>query len=500
MSEPKFARHAATLGWQDVANMPWSVKTKEEHLLLESIDRTRLEVSPTLDPKRRSRLGQFMTPGRIASFMAGMFGTLPSEVRLLDAGAGMGALTAAFVAEAIARDTLPQSIDVTCYEVDDQLAAILDDTLAACADQCASAGVAFSSRVIRDDYILQSAEPLLCEQRTYNCAILNPPYGKIHQTSEWRLGLRSLGIETVNLYTAFVAIALGQMEKGGEIVAITPRSFCNGSYYEPFRRLLLAGSAISNLHVFESRRSSFKDDDVLQENLIFRVRKGAEQADVALSTDETDPRGVPFSDIVRPSDRHAFIRLPISGNHLADSVQALPCVLADLGIKVSTGRVVDFRAREQLRKEPGEDTVPLIYPQHFHDGGMLWPIPNFRKYNALADNDDTAKLITPAGTFVLTKRFTAKEEKRRLVAAIYDGGRAGFENHLNYFHENGKGLPLDLAKGLAAFLNSDAVDQYFRIFSGHTQVNATDLRNLHYPSRDQLKALGRGDTKLDDLL
>ena len=468
-------------------------------MLLESIDQTRLIVSPTLDPKRRSKLGQFMTPGRIASFMAGMFAALPPDVRLLDAGAGMGALTAAFVAEALGREVRPASIDVTCFEVDERLASILDGTLAACADQCAGAGVAFTSRVIRDDYILQSAKPLLREQRAYNCAILNPPYGKINQTSEWRLGLRSLGIETVNLYTAFVAVALGQMEDGGEIVAITPRSFCNGSYYEPFRRLLLAGSAISNLHVFESRRSSFKDDDVLQENIIFRVRKGAEQDDVALSTDETESRDVPFSDIVRPSDRHAFIRLPVSGNDLADSVQSLPCVLADLGIKVSTGRVVDFRTRDNLRKEPGDDTVPLVYPQHFHDGGIRWPIPDFRKHNSLADNDETAKLITPAGTYVLTKRFTAKEEKRRVVATIYESGRAGFENHLNYFHENGEGLSLVLAKGLAAFLNSDAVDQYFRIFSGHTQVNATDLRNLHYPSREQLEALGRGETTVEAL-
>ncbi|WP_295508724.1 Eco57I restriction-modification methylase domain-containing protein [uncultured Sulfitobacter sp.] len=468
-------------------------------MLLESIDQTRLEVSPTLDPKRRSKLGQFMTPGRIASFMAGMF-DVPPDVRLLDAGAGMGALTAAFVAEALSRDTPPKSIDVTCYEVDDQLASILDGTLDACAEQCAAAGIKFTSEVIRGDYILQSSEPLLQAQRTYNCAILNPPYGKINQTSEWRLGLRSLGIETVNLYTAFVAVALQQMDDGGEIVAITPRSFCNGSYYEAFRRLLLGGSAISNLHVFESRRSSFKDDDVLQENMIFRVRKGCAQGDVSLSTDLTDPRAVPFTDIVRPSDRHAFIRLPVSGNDLADSVQTLPCILADLGIKVSTGRVVDFRTRDNLRKEPGDDTVPLIYPQHFHDGGIRWPIPDFRKHNALADNDDTAKLITPAGIYVLTKRFTAKEEKRRLVASIYDGGRAGFENHLNYFHEGGEGLPLDLAKGLAAFLNSEAVDQYFRIFSGHTQVNATDLRNLHYPSRDQLEALGRGETTMDDLL
>ena len=88
-SQPNFARRTAAVGWHNRAMVPWSVKTKEEQLLLESIDQTRLEVSPTLDPQSRSKLGQFMTPGRIASFMAGMFGALPSNVRLLDAGAGM---------------------------------------------------------------------------------------------------------------------------------------------------------------------------------------------------------------------------------------------------------------------------------------------------------------------------------------------------------------------------------------------------------------------------
>jgi adenine-specific DNA-methyltransferase len=96
---------------------------------------------------------------------------------------------------------------------------------------------------------------------------------------------------------------------------------------------------------------------------------------------------------------------------------------------------------------------------------------------------------------VLTKRFTAKEERRRIVACIYDSerfdaDRVGFENHLNYFHANGTGLQRDLATGLSVFLNSSAVDQFFRQFSGHTQVNATDLRNLHYPSIEQLVALG----------
>jgi adenine-specific DNA-methyltransferase len=51
-------------------------------------------------------------------------------------------------------------------------------------------------------------------------------------------------------------------------------------------------------------------------------------------------------------------------------------------------------------------------------------------------------------------------------------------------------LSRDLAKGLAAVLNSTLADQYFRQFSGHTQVNAADLRSLRYPSEAKLKVLG----------
>jgi len=81
------------------------------------------------------------------------------------------------------------------------------------------------------------------------------------------------------------------------------------------------------------------------------------------------------------------------------------------------------------------------------------------------------------------------------MAAIYDptkidAGLVGFENHLNYFHKQGKGLPADLAKGLALYLNSTLSDQYFRLFSGHTQVNATDLRKMPYPTYQQLLRLG----------
>jgi adenine-specific DNA-methyltransferase len=105
------------------------------------------------------------------------------------------------------------------------------------------------------------------------------------------------------------------------------------------------------------------------------------------------------------------------------------------------------------------------------------------------------ELLVPKGTYVLVKRFTAKEEDRRVVAAVYDPNwihaeQVGFENHTNYYHRRGAGMPMQLAKGLTAFLNSTMVDMFFRQFNGHTQVNATDLRNLKYPTTEQLEAMG----------
>jgi adenine-specific DNA-methyltransferase len=67
----------------------------------------------------------------------------------------------------------------------------------------------------------------------------------------------------------------------------------------------------------------------------------------------------------------------------------------------------------------------------------------------------------------------------------------GFENHLNVIHAGKEGLPRDLAFGLALFLNSTILDQHFRSFSGHTQVNATDLRTMKFPNLALLRKFGR---------
>ena len=149
-----------------------------------------------------------------------------------------------------------------------------------------------------------------------------------------------------------------------------------------------------------------------------------------------------------------------------------------------------------LRDEPAEDTVPLVYPGHLTDGVVEWPKPEGRKPNALVRSEDTEALLLPNEPFVLVKRFSAKEERRRVTAAtslpsMYPASHVAFENHLNVFHRSQRGLAPDVAAGLAAFLNSTTVDRYVRQFNGHTQINATDLRSLRYPSLEQLDTLGR---------
>ena len=476
--------------------------------LLESIDRFRIEAGAKLDASHRSELGQFMTPAPIARLMSGMFDSVGPDVHLLDAGAGVGSLSAACVQRLIDAERRPASISITAYEIDEMLAAYLSRTLDLCGAACKRSGIPFDGEVIRDDFIAATAESAgraLLGAPHFDMAILNPPYRKINTNSEERRLLRLAGIETTNLYTGFLALSMRLLTPGGQMVAITPRSFCNGSYFRLFRRDFLSRMELRRLHVFESRKHAFREDDVLQENVIVHAVKrgrGRSRSTVVIETtanigDTPNSRPVPYDRVVRPDDPQHFIYIAADdkGDGVAKQIAALPATLVDLGINVSTGRVVDFRAKEYLRQEPEDGTAPLVWPTHFDRGYIAWPKDGARKPQAIAIDERIADQLIPNESYVLVRRFSAKEERRRVVAAIYDPGRiearvVGFENHLNYFHRDGRGLEPELAQGLAAFLNSTIVDLYFRQFNGHTQVNATDLKNLRYPTADQLRALG----------
>jgi adenine-specific DNA-methyltransferase len=293
------------------------------------------------------------------------------------------------------------------------------------------------------------------------------------------------------------------MVSGGELVVIIPRSFCNGPYYKPFRKALLKKTAIKTIHLFDSRKQAFKDDGVLQENVILHLVKGKDSKDVLISTSVDSS----FSDlkqftcdigqIINPRDGESFIHIPneVKKTSLENS-HPDRYSLKEIGLEVSTGPVVDFRSKNNLHKMPLKGDAPLLYPAHFEGNIVKWPKKEIRKSNSISINDETKKMLFPKGFYVLVKRFSSKEEKKRICAALLSPEQIkaetyGFENHLNVFHIKKMGLNKDVAHGLMVYLNSSSVDTYFREFNGHTQVNATDLRAMKYPSIEDLKSLGK---------
>ncbi|WFB59564.1 Eco57I restriction-modification methylase domain-containing protein [Paenibacillus sp. BR1-192] len=472
--------------------------------LLDAVDQERLAINPSL--KRKSELGQFLTPSSIASFMASLFDKdTMSHPNILDAGAGIGSLTCAFLSRLVS-EGLSNQAAITAVEIDEILREKLFNTLSLFEDT-----LNLNSQVIAADYIEWATNVLLDEESLlsssnnkirFSHAILNPPYKKIMSNSRHRKLLRGVGIETVNLYSAFVALTIELMEDHGQIVAIIPRSFCNGPYFRPFRQLLLEKTAIKHMHLFDSRDKAFKDDEVLQENVIMLLERGEIQGEVQVSTSRDDSFSdyevncYPFEKIVQPKDSEFFIHIPTSNEE--SFIERYPSVcfsLKEIGVEVSTGPVVDFRVKGHLRDMPEDGTVPLFYPNHFVGTLTEWP-KVMKKPNAVFVDDEMKKWLYPNGYYTVVKRFSSKEEKRRIVAGVLtpssvNYAEVGFENGLNVLHYQKQGIPAELAFGLYAYLNSTEVDKYFRVFNGHTQVNATDLRTMKFPSREKLEKFGR---------
>ena len=228
----------------------------------EIADFYRIDASLKLDPKKRSSLGQYMTPVSIGRFMASLFDAVSSEVRLLDPGAGVGSLSAAFIERCLHETKKPRSVSLDCYEIEPVLSDHLESTLKEAKIQGWAAGIDVTGTIHTDDFILSSAhgpqkdlfQSVESGDEPFTHVIMNPPYKKIHSASAHRSALRRSGIETSNLYTGFMFLAALCLAEGGEMVAIVPRSFCNGAVLQTVSRaVLLADELAACPHFRETR-------------------------------------------------------------------------------------------------------------------------------------------------------------------------------------------------------------------------------------------------------
>jgi adenine-specific DNA-methyltransferase len=418
-------------------------------------------------------------------------------VRLLDPAAGAGILATAVVETLLSKETKPAQIHVVIYELDARLRTALERLAEKMRRAGTALGVKISVTLCFDDFLMST---MACEQPAFDIVIANPPYFKLNKDDRRALKHAYAVYGQPNIYGLFMAACARLLLPGGRWCFITPRSWTNGTYFAAVRRQILLWLHIDAMHVFESRQEHFTDDEVLQEAMItWATAQAGRGGTVVISTSagisdlgQATLRTLPTCDIVGADNHNNVIALPT-----VEELSALRGFTANLsthGLKVSTGPVVAFRAAIYMTERGSRGTVPLLWMQHVQHMSVSWPIQ--KKYEHIAANADTAWMLVPNANMVVMRRFSPKEDRRRVTAAPYIAGSIpgsvlGLENHTNYIYRPGGDLLPEEAKGLAAFLNSRAVDSYFRAVAGNTQVNAADLRALPLPPLNQLIEIGR---------
>ncbi len=462
----------------------------------------------------RKKRSQVFTPPEVARFMAGLFTAIPKEYVLLDPGAGIGTLTAAFC-ERILELRSPRKIVAHLFENDPRLIPLLRRNLDNCRQVLAHAGHWFDYVVHAEDFILATAHGLSATGLfddgefavEFDGVIMNPPYSKVRKDSPHARLMAKIVHGQPNIYAFFMALAARLLKENGEIVAITPRSFCNGLYFRGFRQWYFERVGLDHIHIFESRKETFKHSSVLQESVITKAHRLGVASPVITVTasfagnvaEGVERNEVPSEAIIDKSAGDYVVRIPESDHdcEIMRLVESFPLRFSETGLRISTGPVVLFRATKYLLGDANDKAaVPLLHPHNVKPFATPWPLVKNGKHIAFRRCEDSLRLLVPARNYVLLKRFSAKEEKRRLTAGCLLKRQArssyfAIENHVNYVYHAERELTEDEVFGIAALFNSTLIDRYFRTISGSTQVNATEIRAMNFPDLGSLGRIGK---------
>jgi len=455
---------------------------------------------------KRKKKGQFFTSVETARFMADMFdlSECKKHISVLDPGAGTGILSIAFLERIMSME--PNiSVLLTCYETDPEVLPVLKNNLQYAKGEYPDQ---IEYRVLEEDYILSQSddfdENLLANEEPlkYDYVIANPPYLRVMRDHPAAMSMPKVVHGAPNLYFLFAAMSLFNLKNEAEMVYIIPRSWTSGAYFKAFREYLLTEGKIEQIHLFVSRDKVFNAEEVLQETMIIKVRRSNCKPEDVLITSSNSCNDfaditrlmVPYDAVVSGEDLYVYLPTSDEEIEVIKKINTYHTTLPDEGLKMKTGIVVDFRQWDELRKEPGDHILPLFYSQHIRDGRVNHQ-PSGKEFDWIID--EKPGLIQKNKNYVFIKRFTAKEERRRLQCGVYSPADfkeykfIGTQNKINFVDRvDGSEMDAQTTYGVYALLNSTLFDMYYRILNGSTQVNSTEINNIPVPPANMIKKIG----------
>ncbi len=490
----------------------------DNELPIDFADRIGLSYSVFVTQNHKKNNGQFLTPSGIARFMGNMAKSDKSHLSILDPGCGTAILSCAIVEGLVNSNLNLKSIYLDLYETDEYIIPFTTVVLDFLNDWLTKRNISFQYNLIHKDFILENAKVLKTESllfdfqvtKEYDFVISNPPYFKLNKEDNRAKAAESITSGQPNIYALFMAVSSRMLDQNGQLIFITPRSYASGSYFKSFREFFFNNVSISQIHLFDSRKDAFNRDNVLQETLILKATRGKNSKTdslVAITStkgirDLSNPRikTYPQNQILNLKSKEKILHIPVNDEEeeIIDLFRSWNGSLNKYNIQISTGPVVAFRATEYLREVYENGTVflaPLIWLHNVYKMRIDWPIhkPNKAQYIQICSG--STSLLLPNKNYILLRRFSAKDDKSRLIASPYfaklqDAEFIGVENKVNYIYRPKGELERTEVVGLAAVLNSKLFDNYFRIFNGNVNVSATELREMPLPPLELIKQIG----------
>jgi adenine-specific DNA-methyltransferase len=458
-----------------------------------------------LPAKFRTHHGVFYTPPALTARLmnlASQAGVEWAKAHVLDPGCGGGAFltpVALKMVEALGgkdpRCLLDHvSTHLRGFELD-PFSAWMSQVLleSALIDLCRAAG----KRMPR---IVKICDALLAEpgRDPVDLVIGNPPYGRVTLAPELRDRYRRSLYGHANAYGVFMDLAVCWARPGGVIAYITPTGFLGGHYFKELRSLMAREAPPVSIDLVTSRKGVFSN--VLQETLLATYRKGGEARGTSTHLvslrDMVSLEVIPVGSFSLPAVPTDPWLIPRNSQQAAliSRLRNMPHRLSDYGYKVSTGPLVWNRHKPQLHVHPVEGAYPILWAECVTSEGRFEHRTEKKNHKPYLRPKRGQEWLLVQEPCVLVQRTTAKEQRRRLLAAelparfIRRFGAVAVENHLNMVRRT-CGTPAVSLPVIAALLNSETVDAVFRCISGSVAVSATELESLPLPPPEAVRPL-----------
>lgn len=457
------------------------------------------------------RLGRLFTKKNTARLMADTVRLDPekSAYTVLDPGAGTGILSGAIVEHICKNAPWCKQIFLTCYEDDPDFIPMLEDNLERIRKKCRhDYDVRLFITVYHENYLVDFKSHYTVTyfdtiEDKFDIIICNPPTDLIAKSSEEARTVGGVTMLKVSAAFLFAKVASEHLEKNGQLVIMLPTTFASASSLNVMRSELLKDRAVRRIHLFVGKQKNVKRAIPLKKSLIISLDNNEEKRDILISTSTDDGSeakttrlpALPYGFIVNAEDGSLTLPKSLEETRIVKYIGAFPETFTSIGLKISTGLIIDSKCDGILYDKEVPGSIPLIRSGAMINGGVRFPSPSVKKQYLMPVS---AALFQRNKNMIIIKRVPAKSDDRFINSAIYFAGQRpanqfiSTHNKINFIDmkDPKEEMNARLAFGLYALLNSTIYDRYVSIVSKSKQINAKEMRSLPLPPKNLIENMG----------